>query len=99
MLANTTDEMADELVDDHARFIDPHTIEVGDRTIRARAFVIATGASTVVPEDWRESFGDAILTVKDLFELEKKLDSPAPKPGWLERLFTGRGRGAAGASA
>ncbi|RKT44143.1 dihydrolipoyl dehydrogenase [Thiocapsa rosea] len=70
VLANTTDEMEDELVDGHARFIDAHTIEVGDRTIRARAFVIATGASTVVPADWRESFGDAILTVEDLFELE-----------------------------
>ncbi|MBK5967194.1 dihydrolipoyl dehydrogenase [Thiocystis minor] len=71
VLANTTDEMEEELVDGYARFIDPHTIEVGNRTIRARAFVIATGASSVVPTEWRHAFGDAILTAEDLFELER----------------------------
>lgn len=71
VLANTTDEMEHELVDGHARFIDPHCIEVGDRTIRVRAFVIAAGASSIVPAGWRESFGDAILTVEDRFELER----------------------------
>lgn len=32
-----------------ARFVDPHTVHSGDRTIRGRKFLIATGASPAVP--------------------------------------------------
>ena len=33
-----------------ARFTDPNTVAVGDRTIKARRFVIATGSSPVIPD-------------------------------------------------
>jgi len=38
-----------ELLHGTARFVDPQTIAVGDRLIRARAFLIATGASPALP--------------------------------------------------
>jgi dihydrolipoamide dehydrogenase len=72
VLANTTDEMGeDELIQGYAEFVDANTIRVGDRTIRAKATVIATGASTYVPAQWWEDFGEGILTVENLFEQER----------------------------
>jgi dihydrolipoamide dehydrogenase len=70
VLANTTDEMGDELIEGYAEFLDPWTLRVGDRVIRTRATVIATGATSVVPRDWIERLGDRLLTVETLFEQE-----------------------------
>jgi len=36
------------LFDAHAKFVDPHTLEVGDRRVTAERIVIATGGSSVV---------------------------------------------------
>jgi dihydrolipoamide dehydrogenase len=71
VLANTTDEMGEELIEGYARFIDATTIQVGDRRISARSVIIATGASTYVPREWQEKLGDRLLTVENLFELEQ----------------------------
>ena len=38
-----------EVVLGDARFIDPHTIQVGERTLRANKFIIATGGRPAVP--------------------------------------------------
>ena len=70
VLANTTDEMGEELIEGYARFIDPQTLQVGDRVIRTRATVIATGTTTHVPPGWRERLGERLLTVESLFEQE-----------------------------
>jgi pyruvate/2-oxoglutarate dehydrogenase complex dihydrolipoamide dehydrogenase (E3) component len=51
------------------RFVDAHTIEVGDRTIRARRFVIATGSTPFVPPVDGLAAA-AHLTNEKLFELE-----------------------------
>jgi dihydrolipoamide dehydrogenase len=71
VLANTTDEMGDELIEGYARFIDARTLQVGDRSIAADRIVIATGASTIVPEDWRDRLGERLLTVETIFEQEQ----------------------------
>jgi len=47
--ANLIDEYGWELVQSEARFLDPATLAVGDRTIRAGAYVIATGARPSTP--------------------------------------------------
>jgi len=39
-----------ELITAEARFVDRKTVEAGDRLIRARHFVIATGSKPVIPE-------------------------------------------------
>jgi len=71
VLANTTDEMdEDHLLEGYAEFIDARRVRVGEREITADAFVVATGARSVVPPDWRRNFADGILTVDTLFEQE-----------------------------
>lgn len=71
VLANTTDEMGEELIEGFARFVDATTLQVGDQIIRTKATVIATGASTYVPPDWHDWLGDRLLTVETLFEQER----------------------------
>ena len=44
------DDYGWELVRGEAAFADPHTLEVGGRRIRAKAFLIATGARPAVPD-------------------------------------------------
>ncbi|MBK1646025.1 dihydrolipoyl dehydrogenase [Thiocapsa imhoffii] len=77
VMANTTDEMGDELVEGFARFIDANTLAVGNRLIHAKAIVIATGASTMIPLGWKQQLGDRLLTVETLFEQERLPESVA----------------------
>ena len=51
----------------------PDTVEVNGEQIRAKAIVIATGATPVIPEAW-QAFAEDILTTDELFELD---DLPA----------------------
>ena len=69
ILANTTDDMGEALIEGYAEFIDAQTLRVGDQSIHTNATVIATGARSFVPPEWRE-FGDGILTVEKFFEQE-----------------------------
>jgi dihydrolipoamide dehydrogenase len=52
-----------------ARFIAPDAVTVGGRTVRAKAFVIATGSTPIVPAFLRD-IQARILTTDSLFELE-----------------------------
>ena len=56
------------------RFLDAHTIEVGDRRVVAKSIVIATGSRAVVPPPYRE-LGDALLTNENVFELARVPES------------------------
>lgn len=49
------------------RFLDPHTLELGQEWIETEATVIATGSRPVVPEPWR-NLGSRVLTSDDIFE-------------------------------
>jgi len=69
ILANTTDDMGDALIEGYAQFIDARTLQVGDQVIHTKATVIATGAHTFVPPEWY-CFDDGILTVETLFDQE-----------------------------
>lgn len=69
VLSNTTDHMGDEFIPAYARFLQPGLLQVGDRRIRARRIVIATGSRPIFPEPWR-AFGERILTTDEIFELE-----------------------------
>lgn len=71
VLANTTDEMDDQhLIEGFAEFEDTQTLRVDGQTLRAQKTIIATGARSFVPAQWYTEFGDGILTVDNLFELE-----------------------------
>jgi dihydrolipoamide dehydrogenase len=52
-----------------ARFIEPDLLDVNGKHIRAKAVVIATGSSPVVPDDWRKIAGKRLVTTDDFFEL------------------------------
>lgn len=54
----------------HARFVDDHTLEVGDTIVSAVAVVIATGSSPVYPAAWN-SLGDRLLSNETIFELAR----------------------------
>jgi len=69
VLSNTTDDMGEEFISACARFLAPGLLAVGDRQIRARSVVIATGTSPVVPQAWK-AFGERVLTTDEIFELE-----------------------------
>jgi dihydrolipoamide dehydrogenase len=69
VLSNSTDDMGEEFLQEHARFIGPTLLEAGRQRIRARAVVIATGSRPLVPAAW-EAFGERILTTDTLFEQE-----------------------------
>lgn len=51
-----------------ARFVDAHHVQVGDETIAAERFVIATGAAPVVPAGWRDTLGSRLVTSDEVFD-------------------------------
>jgi dihydrolipoamide dehydrogenase len=51
----------------HARFLDDHTLQVGDQRVHARRIVIATGSRPAVPDGWRAALGDRLLVNDDVF--------------------------------
>ncbi len=52
----------------HARFLDGHTLQVGEHTrVTARRIVIATGSHPNVPAEWREAAGDRLIVNDDVF--------------------------------
>jgi len=62
-----------ELVRGHARFTDPHTVHVGEETqVRARRFIIATGASPVIP-NLPGLFSVPWFTAETIFDNTRKL--------------------------
>ena len=68
--AKRTREIAkDRLLMGTARFTGPDTVDVGGRSIHARAFIVATGSGPVVPPSLA-ALGDRLLTTDSLFDLE-----------------------------
>ncbi|MBB5213670.1 dihydrolipoyl dehydrogenase [Parapusillimonas granuli] len=65
----TRDVAGDRLVMGTARFTGPGTVDVDGRSIRARAFVVATGSRPVVPQALA-ALGDRLLTTDSLFDLD-----------------------------
>ena len=57
-----------ELVTGVARFVDPHTVRAGDRTLRARRFIICTGARAAIPPIPALA-GVGYLTYEDVFQM------------------------------
>ena len=58
-----------ELVHGRARFIDPHTVAVGDRTVTAPHIYIATGGRPLLPKIEGAGLG---ITSDDFFELPQR---------------------------
>jgi dihydrolipoamide dehydrogenase len=59
-----------------ARFLEPGVLGVGDATVRARAIVVATGSSPVIPPMFAE-LGDRVVVNDDVFAWEDLPESVA----------------------
>lgn len=64
----TRDVAGDRLLMGSARFTDPETVDVGGQSIRARAFIVATGSRPVVLQPLA-ALGDRLVTTDSLFDL------------------------------
>jgi dihydrolipoamide dehydrogenase len=62
------DDLGHRSIRGKARLESPGTVTVGDRRYQARAIVLATGSSPVVPAPWR-ALGPGVFTTDELFEL------------------------------
>ncbi|HGG60829.1 MAG TPA: dihydrolipoyl dehydrogenase [Gammaproteobacteria bacterium] len=71
VLSHSTDHLSGaEFIQEYAHFIEPTQLQIGnDKRVRAKAVVIATGSTPIVPEAWR-AFGDRVLTTDEFFEQE-----------------------------
>jgi glutathione reductase (NADPH) len=58
-----------ELIEGYAKFVDPHTLEVGDRKITADKILIAVGGHPVKPDVPGVEHG---ITSREMFNLEKQ---------------------------
>lgn len=77
VLGSSTDNMPDEVkLEGYAEFVSENTLQVGDTTVNAKAVVIATGTSPIVPGAWKQ-FGDRIMTTDEIFEQEDFPESMA----------------------
>ena len=74
VLGSTTDHLGDELIEGYARITGPNTLVVNDEEIEAKAIVIATGSSPILPAPWA-ALGDSVMTTDNFFEMERVPDS------------------------
>ncbi len=66
-IEHSIDPLGDKLIREYAEFLEPDLLRAGDRRIRARRIVIATGSTPTVPKPWRR-FEDRVLTTDTIFE-------------------------------
>jgi|GEM_PF-3558458 Pyruvate/2-oxoglutarate dehydrogenase complex, dihydrolipoamide dehydrogenase (E3) component, and related enzymes len=64
-----TDNLGERAVGGRARLLGPGSLAVNGQEISARAIVLATGSSPVVPPAW-QALGDKLFTTDTLFERE-----------------------------
>jgi len=68
---------AEDKVHGHARFLSPTQLQVDDHTlIEAERFVIATGSTAIVPDEWKLA-GPRVIISDDVFDWEDLPDSVA----------------------
>lgn len=69
-------EWEDKLVRARAKFLDPHTLDLGGEKVQAEKVIIATGSRPIIPGPWNE-FKDHLITTDEFFELEIMPESVA----------------------
>ncbi len=68
-IIKSVEKLGNKNIAGHARFRDPHTIEVEGEIIKTRKAIIATGSRPVFPEKWKR-FGDRMITTDELFYVD-----------------------------
>ena len=90
VLAGIAKVPADQKLAGMARFLDPHTLQVGDQRVEAARIILATGSHPVVPAAFGK-LGDRLLTTDTVFELPALPASLAIVGGGADRTGTGPG--------
>jgi len=67
VLGSTTDNLSDEFIEEYAHFIEPGVLQAGDKIIKAKKIVLATGSTPIIPNAWK-AFGDKVITTDQFFE-------------------------------
>ncbi|MCU6500754.1 dihydrolipoyl dehydrogenase [Rugamonas sp. A1-17] len=68
---------AEDKLHGHARFLSPTQLQIDDHTlVEAERFVIATGSTPIVPDEWRAA-GPRVITSDDVFDWDDLPDSIA----------------------
>ncbi|MYM85979.1 dihydrolipoyl dehydrogenase [Rugamonas sp. FT82W] len=68
---------AEDKLHGHARFLSPTRLQIDDHTlVEAERFVIATGSTPIVPDEWRAA-GPRVITSDDVFDWDDLPDSVA----------------------
>ncbi len=70
VLANSTDNMNDELLEGYAEFLSPNTLQIGPVTVQAQKTIIAAGSRPRLPPQWL-SLRRHMLTTEEIFEIEE----------------------------
>jgi len=63
----TTQSIGNRFIDGEAKFVSPNTLEVNKNQIIAKKVIIATGSSSILPEEWLK-YESRILTSDNIFE-------------------------------
>ena len=59
---------AEDKAHGHARFVGPTQLQIGDHTlVEAERFVIATGSTPIVPDEWKQA-GPRVISSDDVFD-------------------------------
>ena len=66
-IVRLTDDLGDRRIDGHARLLAPDELQVGERRLRAKRLIIATGSRPIMPTAWRQLRGP-VLTSDTIFE-------------------------------
>jgi dihydrolipoamide dehydrogenase len=62
-----TDSLGERSISGKAQFLAPDTLQVGDRRLRAKSIIVATGSRPFVPNDWPD-LGSRLITTDTFFE-------------------------------
>lgn len=62
-----TQSLGEHFLFENAKFIAPDTLKVGDQIVHAENIIIANGAESIIPDDWR-NYQEHLLTNKNIFE-------------------------------
>jgi dihydrolipoamide dehydrogenase len=59
----------EKLIQKYARFIDAHTLDLGDERIQAEKIIIASGSTPIVPKSWQK-YQEHLIDTDQFFELD-----------------------------
>ena len=69
VVSRSTANLPDDVfIQDYARLVEPTLVEAGGQRFRAKAVVVATGSTPLIPAPWR-AFGERVITTDEVFEL------------------------------